>query len=114
MMSEHFSVERRLTFAYRAAWVYLDQHAYYGDARVIDTPVIDRHDDGAFSKRMTIGFTAAEEVTSGMVCEALIDSLSGTNCTHEHDCCGCWHYSAEAEHVEGSVYAVVQHAARNY
>lgn len=48
------------------------------------------------------------------IARALESAFSKNGCHHEWDCCGCWSSSAEATHLNGDKWMVVQRSSRNY
>jgi hypothetical protein len=79
----------RLTHTYADGYNHLDDHAFVSEVKL--TPpkkvreALDYDDGGTFVQYMRV----PRGVATAAVKQALRDTLSGSNCRHEHDCCGC-------------------------
>jgi hypothetical protein len=111
------SLERRNRHTYVAGWSYLDPHQYIGslDIRCRETEVDEEDDCEATKTTMIVRVELEEPQPLSLICEAIRDTLGGSSCQHEHDCCGCWNtYVSEVRHVFNNRYFVETHSSRNY
>lgn len=79
----------RTTHKYASAYAHLDESRYLGRMKLTKPRVIvagNGYDRGpTFIQRARIpsGIKREEAI------QALMDTLGGSRCRHEHDCCGC-------------------------
>jgi hypothetical protein len=90
---------KRLTHGYADGWRYLDKDVYLGSvnmtpARQTEAPK-DYDDGGAFVQYAR----APSGVNMQQLIQALRDTLGGSNCRHEHDCCGCASRHVSVSHL---------------
>lgn len=77
----------RLTHKYRDGWSEEDEWQEAGEYEVLGSVGIEPPSDGcAMSVLIIKNLTINEEA----VRVALMGTISGSHCRHEHDCCGCW------------------------
>ena len=81
---------KRLSHKFAPGWVHLDPTEYVGTMvltpqQEVEAPGLDHSDGGVFVQygRLPAGVPFKE------VAQALRDTLAGSGCRHEHDCCGC-------------------------
>ena len=84
-----FPLTARTTFKYVAGWSHLDEWDQIG-SYTHESAKPERWDDygESYSQFMIVRVDAPNEI-DGAIREALRDSMSGSRCRHEHDCCGC-------------------------
>ena len=108
---------KRLTRKYRDGWSYLDNSEYLCDAKVTPPRLVREPDDysdgGTYIMHATVP-SGARPRDIPSVLTALLDAFSGSNCQHEHDCCGCALRLAEVRRVARNRYVVKQHITFNY
>lgn len=94
----------RLTHQYRAGWRYLDDERYIGTAKTL-AHRLTRDDgiDGHAHRTRVIAPAALRDID---LTAAIEDTMSGSSCRHEHDCCGCPSTYARARRVSRREYAV--------
>lgn len=89
---QHVFAQRRLTHKYSPGWAYLDKHGPGTSLRLTPwrrtEPAQEYDDNGAFVAftRIPAGLSRAQREE---LKDALRDTLGGSSCQHEHDCCGC-------------------------
>lgn len=88
-----FSLQLRETHRYNDGWAYLDQHKYLGECRAI-AATKECGNDEYWSNTVAVAVFQEHDATREEIEEAIIDTLSGSRCRHEHDCCGCVSRSA--------------------
>lgn len=134
------TLQLRTTRKYRAGWAASeDQWEDIGTVTRLTDPVEQFHpdddpdDDGSSSRcfqivqvsdvaeidaynevhKPTPEERAAKDAALEKVQRALADTFSTSNCRHEHDCCGCWSYYAEAHHMRDGVWVIAIHGTMN-
>lgn len=113
------AIERRKTHHYRDGYSHMDEFEYVGRAEIIscemhrDYDGCDETTSAVYTLRVIEMFGEEQDFQNG-----LDDHFSGSNCTHDYDCCGCWHYHVgEIEKIHlGNValFKVPVHGSRNY
>jgi len=130
----------RLTHTYVGTYAHLDKWAEIGTLDVIglqDWTIEAENEQGDCSNepQRTVAFVRVTEApelhemwiecahdprldysawANRTVARALRDTYSRHGCAHEHDCCGCRSFSAEAERYSGDVWRVTINSSRNY
>lgn len=101
----------RLTHQYRDGWRYLDDERYLGTAKLLAYRLTrDEGSDGNTHVTRVIAPTSLRAVD---LTRAIEDSLSGSYCRHEHDCCGCPSTYAYARRVSAREYTVQVNTSYN-
>lgn len=99
-MAQHFHAARRWTYHYRDGAAHLDQWGQYLPFKMLGAPRLTEeaqdYDEGDTLLYWVIGNKHADIEEQR---EALLDHFSGSNCRHEHDCCGCASRYASVRHV---------------
>lgn len=104
----------RRTHKYRDGWASLDdwseshQFKMLGGCVVREGNGID--DEGAILHRVIGSKTVDQELQA----RALHDTLSGSNCRHDFDCCGCRSTWARVRRVKPGIFSVLITTSRNY
>lgn len=101
---------------YVPAYAYLDDSIDIGVANVIaeGTADDDTSDTGGVEKTFILEVTLdGEPQPKGIIMNAIEDAFS-MGCGCEHDCCGHYFGSGEAEHVKGNLWRVNAYYSRNY
>lgn len=109
------NLERRVTDRYRDGWDYLDEFAPVGTARMVGRKVAEGedYDQGpVFAYRVRLSQQAAKH--SRRTVERAIRGLFVSRCQHEHDCCGCAHYSVDLSRLGRRDYRAVVTTYYNY
>lgn len=79
----------RLTHKYRDGWSHLDNDEFVATVRLTPPKMVregEGYDDGGkYVQYMRV----PRNVNPGQLEQALRDTLGGSSCRHEHDCCGC-------------------------
>lgn len=83
-----FSLQIRETYRYNAGWEHLDRHKYLGECRAV-AATKERGNNEYWKNTVAVAVFQECEATREEIETALMDTLSGSNCRHEHDCCGC-------------------------
>ena len=104
----------RLTHKFRDGWSSEDRHLCLGEMRLTPRRLAKEHEgiDGGTVHVRTA--TVPQGLDSKSVTLALRDTLGGSNCRHEHDCCGCASISVRARRTGRSRYSVVTTTHFNY
>lgn len=110
------SLFRRLTHKYRDGWSHEDQHEYLCGAKLTPAKLVREpegfDDGGTYIMHATVprGFSPRQ---ARAIEQALEDSLGGSSCRHEHDCCGCQIRRVNAKR-RGSRFVVKMDVSYNY
>ena len=80
---------KRLTHGYADGWRHLDKDVYLGSVNM--TPAVVTEEPGGYDEggAYVQYARAPSKVDIKQLIQALRDTLGGSNCRHEHDCCGC-------------------------
>lgn len=113
-MSAVLFASARRTYHYRDAWDRLD---LWGEplrfktlgGRV--TRQAEQYDEVDTFVFRAIGDKRGDQAEQA---QALRDTLSGSNCSHEHDCCGCTTYRASVRRLRPGVFFVRVTGYRNF
>jgi hypothetical protein len=106
-------VYERKTFKYRAGWAQGDNWDYVCTAKQLSGRVLhepDSYDDGGTHTYRVI---APRSHKHKDLSKAIADSAGGSNCQHEHDCCGCATTLATVRRVSNREYVVRAHVYYN-
>jgi len=90
---------KRLTHGYADGWRYLDNDTFIAGIKLTPrrrTAEPDGHDTGG--SYVQYG-RAPSGVNIKELTAALRDTMGGTSCRHEYDCCGCPIYHVEVKHL---------------
>ena len=104
----------RITHGYADGWRHLDQDRFVGTVRM--TPAVqceepDGHDDGGSYVQYA---RAPSGVSLDLLKQALRDTMGGSNCRHEHDCCGCASRYVSVKHVGSRRLVIRTRVSFNY
>jgi hypothetical protein len=103
----------RLTHRFAPGWSSLDDDRRVGTARLTPWRLVrpgNGHDDGGVYTSMA----TVRSQDRRAIAQALADTLGGSSCRHEHDCCGCASRWVEARRVGKHRYAVRMSVTFNY
>ena len=107
---------RFLTHKHRGGWPYLDQEEFVGTATILESHRDVIWDGSGYERSyetgviMVSGDAPADQIEQGMR-----DTMSGSRCTHEYDCCGCWSTGFNSiERIEPGFFAYEITGSRNY
>jgi hypothetical protein len=116
----------RQTHSYVPGWKHLDSYAYLGYV-LVKSPAHKLYEDDEEVKYRGVVQIPSEQRKkfrrvwrrlgrkvsfNDFVCNALEDYWTG-GCQCEHDCCGCFFYSARANRVNHKKYTVIITGQRN-
>ncbi len=95
MQAVHLNVRTSNTYA--DGWRHLDSDEYVGTVKLTPRRLVaegDGHDEGGT-------YLQHARIPAGMPVDlfkqAVRDTLSGSNCRHEYDCCGCASYHVSVQ-----------------
>lgn len=106
----------RLTRHFDPGWSSLDDDRPAGTARLTPWRLVrpgNGHDDGGVYTSIATVRTQDRRAARAIE-QALADTLGGSSCRHEHDCCGCAYRFAEARRVSKHRYAVRMSVTFNF
>lgn len=104
----------RLSHKYRDGWSGEDSHRCLGEMRLTPRRLVKAQQDvdgGAVYVRTA---TLPKGLDAKTVMQALRDTLGGSSCRHEHDCCGCASTHVHARRTGRHRYSVVTTVHFNY
>jgi hypothetical protein len=117
-MREH-ALELRRTCSYGDGWSLMDEWDTVG-TYVVRRRFVEQlaEDADAYEEPGTVLLVRvkpdAQVTDADTVRRALESTLSGSNCTHEYDCCGCVSTHATARLLHTDTWLVQQTHTRNY
>lgn len=86
-------VEKRITRRFRDGYSYLDDREYIGKIEILDYKAYEDADECDETTTLVyVGRIIENNTNEKEFFEALRDHFGGSSCTHDYDCCGCWHY----------------------
>lgn len=105
----------RKTFRYRDGWARSeDTYAHMGEVKLTPRKLVQ--DQESFDGQAI--FTQTATVPRGLdqkkVQRALVDTLGGSLCRHEHDCCGCFSTSVRTRRLSNRKFGIVLTLTPNY
>lgn len=101
----------RFTHTYRDGWQELDEHKFVGTVKVLRYQrLADDGIDGKSHKTLVFAPAALRDTDLSY---AIADTLGGSNCRHEHDCCGCATTYADVRRISRREYSVRLHTYYN-
>ena len=104
----------RLTHRYRDGWSSEDNHRYLGEIRLTPRRLVREGEDMDSGPVYASTATVPKGLRPKEVVQALRDTLGGSRCRHEHDCCGCASVSVRARRVGRNRYSVVSTTNYNF
>ena len=110
MQTLHLYEQR--TFAYMPGWSSLDRSTFAATVRMTPPRVVreaEDYDDGG----TYLAHIRAPAGAPNLV-RAIESTLSGSNCRHEYDCCGCASRRARAKRIGRRDYVVSVSTSFNY
>ena len=113
-MSHTIHIYDRLTYRYHDAWRHLDGEQYIGEAKQLGlTRRIQPagYDDGGEYHFRVI---APSALKGRDLSRPISQTLSGSSCTHEYDCCGCASTRASVRRIDRRTYSVKLAVSFNY
>lgn len=106
----------RLTHRFAPGWSSLDDDRHVGAARLTPWRLVrpgNGHDDGGvYTSTATV--RTQDRRAARAVAQALADTLGGSSCRHEHDCCGCAYRFVKARRVGKHRYSMRMNVTFNY
>lgn len=113
-----FSGYIRRTFRYSPTFSGLDEHTYVGEFRVLSSRVTHESDDMEQTTTRIVTVRVPRSVRSAPLAigAAIRNEFARGGCTHEYDCCGCWHGGVvgKIRHTKGDEYTALVSYSRNY
>ncbi len=88
-MPIHVPIYSRLTRLYVDGWRYLDEHRYLGTVKLLAGKTVDKGNGYDRGPTFVNQVYAPAHLSSQNLTAAIADTLGGSRCRHEHDCCGC-------------------------
>ena len=90
---------KRTSYTYADGWRHLDNDVFVGAVKMTPARQTEEpkdHDDGG-------AYVQYARAPSGLnlqqLMQGLRDTMSGSNCRHEHDCCGCASSHVSVSHL---------------
>lgn len=117
-MREH-ALELRITHKYRDGWRGLDGWntvgTYVVRRRFVEQLPDDADQDAEPGTLLMVEtrLNGTQAFTVEQVKTALENTLSGSSCTHDWDCCGCVSSYAQADHMGANEWRVLINYTRN-
>lgn len=94
----------RLTHKYADGWSGEDEWEEVGEYQNMGSVEFHRGEGTALSVLIIRNLSIPPDKLN----QALMDTISGSHCRHDHDCCGCWSRSVrQVTPLEGGYVAVV-------
>jgi hypothetical protein len=90
---------KRLTHNYAPGWRHLDKDVFVGAVKLTPprlTELPNGYDDGG--AYVQYGRAPADADMQDLI-RGLQDSMGGTSCRHDYDCCGCALYYVSIKHM---------------
>jgi len=105
---------KRTTHKYRDGWRHLDRSMYVGTVKVLQGRVVREAEDFDDGGEVLHRVVAPRDLRDVDLSRAIIDTMGGNNCQHEHDCCGCELRHVTVTRIKPRQYAVVISYSYNY
>ena len=105
---------KRLSHKWAAGWQHLDNDTFVATVKLTPSKTVreaDGYDDGGTYVQHT---RAPSGVNIKDLMQALRDTIGGSNCRHEHDCCGCASRSVRVKHLGSRRLLVRTDVSYNY
>lgn len=80
---------KRLTHSYRDGWSYMDNDEFLATVKLTPRKMVEEgagYDEGDTYLQYV---RVPRNVKAAELAQALRDTMGGSNCRHEYDCCGC-------------------------
>lgn len=110
----HVLLNIRTTYKYNPGWVHLDEHFPLCTVRMTPPRTTWISDDYDEEQRAVSYVRRPALVNHDLFKRAIEDTLSGSNCQHEFDCCGCWSRRVSVTRYRRRTYRIVIYASQNY
>jgi hypothetical protein len=107
-------ISERESYTYAAGWNHLDSWKELGTAKMLQARMTrepNGHDDGGAYLAKVI---APSNLKGRDLSQAIAQSIGGSSCKHEHDCCGCASTSARVKRTSAREYSVYLRVTYNY
>ena len=112
------ALEIRTTKKYRDGWSHLDEWAFLGRFELISAYHTHDYDGCDETSETTLAYMVESDIDAGAATEAIEAMETRSGCTHDYDCCGCWHYSADVTEIvtlgKYNIFHCVVKGSRNY
>ena len=99
---------------YAEGWRHLEREAFTGTVKVLGATYQSEgegYDDGGFSRFRVV---APSTLKRQDLTRAIAQTLGGSSCRHDYDCCGCATHRASVKRVSPREYAVQISVSYNY
>ena len=107
----HVHLYKRLTHRWAPGWADMDEHQMVTPANL--TGWRQTLNPDVYTATATVPAGASRRDARDIV-RALIDTLGGSHCTHEYDCCGCAYRHVNARRVSRNRYGVTMRVTFNH
>ena len=104
----------RKSHTYASGWDWLDQWEFVGTARITPPKVVREGNAFDFAGVALQWAQLPAGVDAAAAAQAIVDTLSVSNCRHEYDCCGCLSQTATIVRRNRRRLLVRTSAWRNY
>ena len=111
---EKFIICKRETHTYRDGWADLDSWTQLGTAKMLQARMIEEPDGYDSGGAYLAKVIAPSSLKGRDLSRAIAQSIGGSSCTHEHDCCGCPSTSASVKRTSAREYSVYLRVSYNY
>jgi hypothetical protein len=113
-MAYSLHVYNRLTHKYNPGWASLDRHEYAGTVKVLGGRITRQGEDYDEGDTWVHRVIAPAKLKAADLSDALRDTMGGSNCQHEYDCCGCALRHASVKRINRRTYSVRISVTYNY
>jgi hypothetical protein len=111
---ENLELYQRMTNTYASGWSHLDDWQHLGTAKMLQprmTAEGNGYDEGGQYLAKVI---APRHLKGQDLTRAIENTIEGSSCTHEHDCCGCPTTHARVTRTSSREYSVFYRVFFNY
>ena len=117
-MPQSITVSSRKTHRYAEGWSDNDQWKTVGQVKLLPSrttrPGQDHDDGGTYLVHAVSKQRMATAPQAKLMAKSLAETLGGTRCRHEYDCCGCAIRSAHVIHRDRRHFVVKVDVRFNY
>ena len=113
-MAQTLHLYNRLTHKYNPGWSHLDDHRYVGSVKLLGGRITERSEDYDEGDTWLLRVVTPAKLKHTDLTQALRDTMGGSSCTHEYDCCGCASRHASVKRISPRAYSVRISVTYNY
>lgn len=119
-VARSYTLSIRKTPTYRDAWRHLDNEQVVATAVTLQESSVTTDDEDPCEPTRTIRLIEVTDHVDGdkpTIIAAIRDTMSHSGCTHDWDCCGCWHTSVSEIlplTYNPRQFVVILNSSRNY